>query len=206
MGLRERKKKDTREAILAEARKLFLEKGYRSTSVEMIAEASNVAVGTIYNYFNSKAEVMVELNSGETGIAISGIEELDLENTSVEDILWEVVSQMLSALEGYPRELIRELIAATMDNNRSSLASGLARQDERFLQCLSGIIGRLREAGKVKTETDSDTVAFGIYSLVFGGIFWYTFDERTTMDDTKALIAGMIGQFCRGILPEGEGK
>ena len=205
MGLREKKKKNTREAILAAARELFLDKGYKATSMETIAESSDVAVGTIYNYFTSKAEIMVELNSLETGIAISRIKKLHLENTSVEDFLWQVVVSLISVLEQYPRELMRELMAATIENNRSSLASGLAKQDERFLHYLGEIIGKLRKAGKLKKETDPDTVAFGIYSMVFGGIMWYTFDERTTIEGTKALIAGMIGQFCRGILPEGEG-
>ena len=73
MGLRERKKKNTRESILAAARILFFAEGYRATSMEMIAESSDVAVGTIYNYFQSKADVMVEVNVQDTDRALSKI-------------------------------------------------------------------------------------------------------------------------------------
>jgi len=206
MGLREKKKKDTREAILKAAGKLFLNNGYRATSMEMIAEASYVAVGTIYNYFNSKAEVMVELNSLETGKAITRMEGLDLENTPVEDLLWQIVSDLLSLLGKYPRGLMRELFTATIENNRSSLARGLAGQDEMFLEYLSGMIGQLRDSGRVKRESDPGMVAFGIYSLLLGGIMWYIMDETCTLDETGTRVAGMIGQFCRGILPEGDGQ
>lgn len=206
MGLRERKKRNTREAILAAAQELFLEKGYKAASVEMIAEASGVAVGTIYNYFASKAEIMVELNAGETERAIARLQSLNLVDNSVEDILWEVVSSMLFIIGKYPRELIRELMAATIENNRSSLTSGLVSQDARFIGYLSSVIGTLKEAGRLKPEADPDTVAFGVYSLVFGGVLWYAVDESSNIDDTGVQIAGMIGQFCRGILPEGESR
>ena len=48
----------SREAILAESRKLVMEKGIDSVNMRSVAAACNVAVGSIYNYFPSKADLI----------------------------------------------------------------------------------------------------------------------------------------------------
>lgn len=203
MSLRERKRKTTRESILAGARSLFFKNGYRSTSMEMIAEASDVAVGTIYNYFRSKAEVMVAINQADSDGVLLQLDRTMMEQEPVEDLLWAVIEKILLSLESYPRELIRELFTAAFDKPRSRLSSGLVSQDERFISYLTDLLAGLKSFGRLKGETVPETVAFSIYSLTFSAIMWYTMDEILTIEDAKVMIAGMIGQFCRGILPEG---
>ena len=48
----------SKEEILAASRELVLEKGIMSLSMRSVAEACGVAVGSIYNYFPSKAELL----------------------------------------------------------------------------------------------------------------------------------------------------
>jgi len=43
------------ERILAAARKLFLKNGFEETDMKAIAKEAEIAVGTIYNYYESKA-------------------------------------------------------------------------------------------------------------------------------------------------------
>ena len=57
-GLRERKKKRTREQIVAAARRLFVERGYDATSVADIAEAAEIGQSTFFVYFPTKADVL----------------------------------------------------------------------------------------------------------------------------------------------------
>jgi AcrR family transcriptional regulator len=52
---KERKK----QRILASARELFTEQGYRKTSVDEIARHAHVAKGTVYLYFKSKPEILL---------------------------------------------------------------------------------------------------------------------------------------------------
>jgi AcrR family transcriptional regulator len=59
-SIREKKKRQSREAILLAAQKLFVRQGYRETTVECIAASADVAKGTFFNYFDSKEAVLRE--------------------------------------------------------------------------------------------------------------------------------------------------
>ena len=56
---RERKKEETRVSIIDCAVSFFREKGFQETSMEEIAEKSDVSKGTLYNYFENKESILV---------------------------------------------------------------------------------------------------------------------------------------------------
>ena len=68
LGLRERKKLKTRQAIRREAFRLIDANGYAATTVEHIAEAADVSPSTFFRYFPSKESLLLA-------------DDLDFENT-----------------------------------------------------------------------------------------------------------------------------
>ncbi|MFI6097266.1 TetR/AcrR family transcriptional regulator [Lentzea sp. NPDC051213] len=104
MGLRERKKTETRAALSAAALRLALEKGVDNVRVDEIAEAADVSPRTYNNYFASREQAIV------AGITASR------------------VLQVASALESRPSDepLVESLIAAFAEQYREPPSDALA--------------------------------------------------------------------------------
>lgn len=67
---RERAKRDKRRRIFEAAGDLFAEHGYSAVTTEQIAEAANVGTGTLFRYFPTKAQLLVEVMSGQLRVGI----------------------------------------------------------------------------------------------------------------------------------------
>src|SRR6516165_6513587 len=68
MSLRERQKAGRRLAILDAASHLFRRNGFAATSMEQVAARAMLSVGTVYNYFRSKGDLLLAL------VALDGAE------------------------------------------------------------------------------------------------------------------------------------
>jgi AcrR family transcriptional regulator len=110
LGLRERKKQQTRETIARAALRLFAEQGYDETTLAEIAEAADVAPRTIFAYFESKEDILL----CEEGSFLNDLKRR-LENrppgTTTVDAIREFLSRMQHADEA--GKLRKQVISAS---------------------------------------------------------------------------------------------
>jgi AcrR family transcriptional regulator len=62
VGLRERKKARTRRVIADAAARLFAERGYEQVAVADVAREAEVSEQTVYNYFQTKEQLVTDLH------------------------------------------------------------------------------------------------------------------------------------------------
>jgi AcrR family transcriptional regulator len=95
LGLRERKRQHTRQALISAAMRLFEQKGYEQTTVAEIAATAQVSTKTFFNYFTSKDEVLFPHLSGRIDAAVALIEQRN-PHDNIADVLIRAMTQMLA--------------------------------------------------------------------------------------------------------------
>ncbi|MFJ4524814.1 TetR/AcrR family transcriptional regulator [Streptomyces sp. NPDC088810] len=108
-GLRERKKRQTRQYISDVATGLFLERGFEAVTVAEIAEAANVSVNTVYNYFPAKEDLFLDRSAGMVDRLARWVRGRDAGESAARAVLRELrgeveaVSPRVGLMEGYDR-------------------------------------------------------------------------------------------------------
>ena len=70
IGRREQAKQDKRERIMAAARELFVEHGVSGVTTQQVADRADVAIGTLYLYASTKAELLIMVQNEKFATAI----------------------------------------------------------------------------------------------------------------------------------------
>ena len=75
LGLRQRKKQQTRQAIYEAARRLFAARGFDRITVAEVAREANVSEVTVFNYFPTKEDLFYAgMHFFEEELQCSGID------------------------------------------------------------------------------------------------------------------------------------
>ena len=135
VGLRERKKQRTRQAIVEAATRLFAEHGYADTTLAEVAEEAEVALSTIFNYFPGKPDIVFALLDSLIESAQARVVERPEGETASHAVLaW--VRDVLPDLEKPYTETIRrsdEIIRSDPDLVAAERLRGALLEDELAL-------------------------------------------------------------------------
>ncbi|MBR8639610.1 TetR/AcrR family transcriptional regulator [Streptomyces tuirus] len=108
-GLRERKKRETRQRISDIATGLFLEHGFVTVTIADVAEAADVSVNTVYNYFPAKEDLFFDRSQGVVDRLSRWVRGRDAGESAARAVLRELraeieaVSPRMGLIEGYDR-------------------------------------------------------------------------------------------------------
>lgn len=161
IGLRRQKKFRARQTILNAAAQQFERHGFANTSIAGIMQAARLGVGTFYNYFGSKEEVL-----------------LTLARNLREDVEAEISSASVNRSAAELLELCCVCTAKLIDSNRFILplfisASGHSDKPEQIQQSLSpgfrelfeAIILRGQACGEFRSDVPANIISEMIHSI-----------------------------------------
>jgi len=98
---------DKKQDIFNSAREMFYYKGFKETNVADIAKHAGIAVGTFYNYYDSKEQIFFEVLMKENEKQKkSMLESIELNSDDPAALVNELVSQNLRAMNENP--ILRE--------------------------------------------------------------------------------------------------
>jgi len=85
---------DPRQEILKQAKMILLNEGYKGLNMRTVAKACNFAVGTIYNYFPTKDDLLAQLMADYWEEYYGVLEDIDLEDLDLLSKLRKMYEQL----------------------------------------------------------------------------------------------------------------
>ncbi|MET9231931.1 TetR family transcriptional regulator [Lentzea sp. NPDC003310] len=144
MGLRERKKTETRAALSAAALRLALEKGVDEVRVDEIAEAANVSPRTYNNYFASREHAIV---AGVTASRAVKVVEALRDRPSSEPLADSIVAAFAEQYREPPTEALA-LITST-PALRAAYLDSVAEVEPPIAGLIAARLGKSEDAAEV---------------------------------------------------------
>ncbi len=168
---------DKREAILAAALELFVERGFHGTTVPEMAERAGVGAGTIYRHFASKEAVVNELYRGHKQLLTARV----LRDFPVDAAAREQFKALWHRMAGYAVDEPLGFAFLELHNHRSYLDADSLAIEARIREFGIGFLAAAQRRGEVR---DADPmVLIGIVMGAFIGLVRFAGECKLTLDE-----------------------
>lgn len=190
LGLRERKKIKTRQAIRAATYALIEEQGYDATTIEQIAERAEVSPSTVFRYFPTKEDIV--LTDELDPILLEELRKRPADEPWMESLRFVMRLAVIGALREEPEAL----------RLRSHLLVQVPAVRSRMLESMS-VTGRmLAEAIADRTHLPRDSFEVRVFTMsLIGGLseislYWA---ENDFEDDLQDLLERALAVIENGL-------
>jgi AcrR family transcriptional regulator len=201
MGRRERKKQQINSEITSNARKLFQTGGYTGTTLEDIANASDIGIGTIYNYYHSKADLFLAIMTDELKTYLSKPRLKSLKaKANIVDQTVELIINLAQPLQVTKKEMWKELIAVAIgqpDTDNRHLNS-LIEYDSQFVIKLNEFFDELKNKGALSGVFPSETAATVIFYNALTSYLFYLYNPEKNLEELKESISEQVQFILEG--------
>ena len=155
-GLRAKHKADRDSRILEAAAELFRTAGYEGAKIEAIAAQADVSVGTIYNYYRNKGDILVAIVSMEVNEVLNagrGVVSSPPENVAdaIDTLIGIYIDHSLIYLS---KEMWRQAMATSTQQPDSPFGKTYAALDRGLTDQTCELVERLKGLGLVRPGTD----------------------------------------------------
>ena len=187
MGLRDRQKADRHRRMIDAAAHLFNHNGYESTSMEAIADRAEVSVGTVYNYYNNKAEILLAIVSDEgekvhqAGARIIAARGDDA-RTAVEDLIALYVEHPMCFMR---KEEWRQVFAMSILHPDTRFGDRYAEVEQSLCRQLTDLLALLVEDGRMRAVEDLVSLGEVLFHNVNAMFAVYVSNEAMELADIK---------------------
>lgn len=202
-GLREKQKADRHRRMVSAASRLFTKHGYDATSMEAIADKAGVSVGTVYNYYESKSEILLAIVVQEGEETYAGGQELlnEAENgaSGVLDDL--VVLYLKSPLRFMRKPEWRQAIALSILQPETRFGRQYRQVENRLEALSSQAIENLVERGELVGVSDPTALGKVLFHTVHAAFVAFVSGEDVKFDDIHADLKTRIDAMLSCYLP-----
>ena len=155
-GLRQRQKETRDRRIIEAAALLFRDPGYDGVKMETIAAHADVSIGTIYNYYQNKGDLLVAIVAVEVNEVLNaGATLLSRPPADIEQAVDRLFAIYLEhSLVYLSKAMWRHAMAISTQQPESPSGRLYSDLDRRLADQVCSLIERLKEKGSVAADID----------------------------------------------------
>ncbi|WP_102108332.1 TetR/AcrR family transcriptional regulator [Oceaniglobus roseus] len=205
-GLRARQKADRERRILSAAVTQFRADGYRAVRIEDLAEAAQVSVGTVYNYYSTKGDILIATVAMEVEeVLASGAALVADPPSGVERALLALIfSYYDHSLEYLSKEMWRTAMALAIEAPGTPNGRRYSDLDRRLADQVTALVAALQGRGEVRTELDAGALGEVLFNNLNQMFLEFVKDDAMTLEALKARVTAQTGPIARLIATQGE--
>jgi len=166
--VRAKSKLDRQLRIQESALYLFGKLGFEATSMEQIAEAAGLGVGTLYNYYRSKGELLISINFD----MVTTLYKVEIDGApatcmaSPKPDLSPYLDVYIKVFTHYPKTIWREYLAAAISKTPHILQK-FDEYDEYLIGAIAQVLSHWQRQGQIKPTIEPTTAATVIREQLF---------------------------------------
>ena len=194
-GLRERQRADRHRRILEAAASLFRHSGYEGAKIEAIAAQAEVSIGTIYNYYENKGDILgaiVSLEVNEVLNAGRGVVANPPANVgdALDTLLGIYIEHSLHYLS---KEMWRQAMAISTQLPDSPFGQAYTGLDRSLTEQIRALIARLQAIGLVRRDIDGEALGELVFNNMNMMFIEFVKRDEARIPDLRAAIRRQNG-------------
>jgi TetR/AcrR family transcriptional regulator len=169
MSTTERKnieKENRRQVILDAAVTVMKSHGLHGLSIDLIAQETNLAKGTIYLYFKNKEEILSILTIRARTLLIKDFQKIEKNKESNIEQLKSILKSNYLFYKKNP--LYYDLVSLYEVNNRMTETEEMQQSGEKIMKIVVGIAGKAREEGTLNPKISPVILAMSLWGMAVG--------------------------------------
>ena len=189
-GLRAKHRADRHQRIIEAAAALFRQSGYEGAKIEAIAAEAEVSVGTIYNYYRNKGDILVAIVSMEVNEVLNagrGVVASPPRNVAdaIDVLIGGYIDHSLIYLS---KAMWRQAMATSTQQPDSPFGKTYAALDHGLADQTCELVERLKGLGLVRPQTDVRSAGEIIFNNMNMMFIEFVKQEAMPLEQLRAAI------------------
>lgn len=193
-SLRQRLRLMGRDTILDVASELFLERGYRTTTIGTIAERAGVGVATVFRYFNSKEGILAALSRRDidkvNARVRAAIASLPEDPAQAVLRVFSTVLQMHQMPSTHIRGQTRLWLLVTTGHPETDEV--VTSSDRELQQMIRDLLAHYRKIGRISKNLDLDDLSIVLFAVFYHHYMRMGLDRSVRVEEVTADLARHI--------------
>jgi AcrR family transcriptional regulator len=198
-GLREKQKADRERRILQAAVTQFRAEGYRSVRIEDLAEMAGVSVGTVYNYYQTKGDILIATVAMEVEEVLATGAEIVADpprgvDTALLTLIWAYYDHSLEYLS---KEMWRMAMALAIEAPGTPNGRRYSDLDQRLSEQVTALLVRLQSSGEVRQDIDARAIGSVLFNNLNQMFLEFVKDDDMTLETLRTRVASQTRPIAR---------